>query len=145
MRVSFLLLMLAALSGCRSQDSAAIADNFSSSGGRVVDLAAAVPGEWDRVCVLGPYSDNAKSAQTLGFDWPSGTLTNVRHSDAVSVLVFVRGGATVKYVEHSRGSGDFSNLSGRCFARALARFVQVDRPAIGWSGLFPADEYGGNP
>ena len=56
MRVSFLLLMLAALSGCRSQDSAAIADNCSGSGGRVVDLAAAVPGEWDRVCVLGPYS-----------------------------------------------------------------------------------------
>lgn len=139
-RDALIMLMLAALSGCRSQDSAAIADSFSSSESGAVDLSAVVQGDWDRVCVLGPYSNNDKAAQTLGFTWPAETLTDVHQNDGFSVLVFVRGDAVLKHVEHSRGSGDFSNLSGRCFPKDNAKFVQVARPVKGWPGLFPADE-----
>ena len=139
-RDALIVLMLAALSGCRSQDSAAIADSFSSSEPGAVDLSATVQGNWDRVCVLGPYTNNQKAAQTLGFAWAVETLTDVYRNDGISVLVFVRGDAVLKHVEHSRGSGDFSNLSGRCFPRDRAKFVHVARPVKGLPGLFPADE-----
>jgi len=140
MRRILMIFMLAALAACRSQDSAAVANNFLSSDPRGVDLSVAVRGEWDRVCVLGPYSNDTKAADILGFSWPAETLTDISHSDAISVLVFARDESVVTYVEHSRGYGDFSNLSGRCFAKDRAKFVHIDRPVTGWPGLFPADE-----
>jgi len=135
-----LVLILAALTGCRDSASSSIADQFSASGRKGVDLAAAVPGNWDRVCILGPYSSDAVAAQTLGFTWPAETLTDIEQDDGISLLVFVQGKSVIDYVEHSRGSGDFSNLTGRCFPRTSTKFVQVAEPVKGWSGLFPADE-----
>jgi hypothetical protein len=130
--------MLLVLSACRGADSSSIADQFSAS--ESVDLATAVPGDWDRVCVLGPYSNNALAAQALGFTWPVETLTEIEHNDGISLLVFVQGEAVAKHVEHSRRSGDFSNLTGRCYSQANAKFVYVSEPVKGWPGLFPADE-----
>lgn len=130
------------LAGCQSGKSISttIAVQFSESEHTSVDLASAVPGNWDRVCILGPYSDDAAAAQTLGFKWPAETLTDIEFNDGISLLVFVRDRTVVNYVEHPRRSGDFTNLSGRCFPRASTRFLQVAHPAKGWAGLFPADE-----
>ncbi len=131
--------MAAALCGCQKQDSAAITQNFLLSERRAVDLSAAVPGEWDRVCILGPYSNNEKAAQTLGFQWAAETLTDIHHNDGISVLVFVRGNAVMKHVEQPRSSGEFSSLSGRCFPKGRATFIQVIRPGNGSPSLVPAD------
>ncbi|WP_257385206.1 hypothetical protein [Tahibacter caeni] len=133
---------LVVLAGCQFNNptSTAIADQFSASGRRSVDLASAAPGNWDRVCVFGPYSDDAAAGQTLGFQWPAETLTDIEWNEGISLLVFVRGSSVIDYVEHSRRSGDFTNLTGRCFPRANARFLQVAHPAKGWPGLFPTDE-----
>lgn len=139
---SALALLLLVLAGCHSGSpvSRAIADQFSASGNRRVDLASAVPGEWERVCILGPYSNDAAAARTLGFRWSAETLTGIEQNDGISLLVFVKDATVADYVEHPRDSGDFTNLSGRCFPRAGARFVQVPKPASGWPGLFPEDE-----
>jgi len=135
-----LVLMLVAPTGCRDSSSSSIANQFSASGRKGVDLAAAVPGNWDRVCILGPYSSNAVAAQTLGVEWPAETLTDIERDDGISLLFFVRDKSVIDYVEHSRGSGDFSNLTGRCFSRSKAKFLQVVKPVKGWPGLFPADD-----
>lgn len=136
----FLLLILAALAACSNRDSSSIADKFSASARKSVDLAIAVPGNWDRVCILGPYSSDVAAAETLGFEWLAESLTDIGHSDGISLLVFAQAKTVLKYVEHPRGSGDFSNLTGRCFPRGSAKFVQVGQPVNGWPGLFPADE-----
>ncbi len=138
MRRTVLAVVLVLLSACRSADSSSIAEQFSAS--ERVDLATAVPGDWDRVCVLGPYSNDALAAQVLGFTWPVEALTEIEHNDGISLLVFVRGETVAKHVEHSRRSGDFSNLTGRCYSQANAKFVHVPEPTKGWPGLFPADE-----
>lgn len=137
---SVLVLILVALAGCRSSASSSIADQFSASDRKGVDLAAAVTDNWDRVCILGPYSSDAVAAETLGFKWSAETLTDIERDDGISLLVFVQDKSVIDYVEHSRGSGDFSNLTGRCFSRTSAKFVQVAQPVKGWFGLFPADE-----
>jgi hypothetical protein len=135
-----LFLVLAALSACTSSDSSSIANQFSESGRKSVDLAAAVPGNWDRVCILGPYSNDIAATETLGFEWPAERLTDIEISDSISLLIFVKENAVLNYIEHPRRSGDFSNLRDRCFSRDNSKFVQIDQPATGWAGLFPADE-----
>ncbi|MEP7044395.1 MAG: hypothetical protein ABI843_15125 [Dokdonella sp.] len=137
-----LLLALAAPAGCQHGGAASsgIAAQFSASGGKSVDLALAVPGNWDRVCVLGPYSNDAAAAETLGIDWSAETLTSIKHNDGISLLVFVQGKSVISYVEHPRKLGDFTNLGGRCFPQTNAKFTQVGRPAKGWAGLFPVHE-----
>ena len=138
-RAALVVVLVAAVCGCRNQDSAAITHNVLRSERRAVDLSAAVPGDWDTVCVLGPYSNNEKAEQTLGFPWAAETLTDIHHNDGISVLVFVRGNAVMKHVEHPRSSGEFSSLSGRCFPKNRATFIQVIRPGDGSPGLVPAD------
>lgn len=135
-----LLLMLSTLVACSDRGSSSIADQLSASAGKSVDLAVAVAGNWDRVCILGPYSSNAVAAGILGFEWPAESLTDVERSDVISLLVFVQGSTVLEYLEHPRSSGDFSNLAGRCFLHGNTKFRQVDQPIKGWAGLFPADE-----
>lgn len=139
-RVGALILVVAALCGCSDPTSSSIAAQFSSSKGQRVDLATAVDGSWDRVCILGPYSTNDDAAEALGFSWPAETLTDIASDDGISLLIFAQGKSVLKFVEHPRGRGDFSNLRGRCFPRASAKFVQRDRPVDGWPGLFPAED-----
>lgn len=137
-----LALLFLVLAGCQSGNpvSRAIADQFSASGGRRVDLASAVPGEWERVCILGPYSDDAAARRTLGFEWRAEVLTGIAQNDGISLLVFVKDGAVAGYVEHPRRYGDFTNLSGRCFPRSGSKFVQAPNPTKGWPSLLPEDE-----
>jgi hypothetical protein len=138
-RFGALILTLVAICGCGNALSSSIADQFAASGRKTVDLASAVPGNWERVCVLEPYSTDASAAEALGFKWPAERLTDIADNDGISLLIFVQGQSVLGHVEHPRRAGDFSNLTGRCFPRASAKFVQVDRPAKGASGLYPAD------
>ena len=104
---------------------------------RLVDLNTAAPSTWDRVCILGPYSDNQAAAETLGFTWPVESRSNIGESDGISLLLFVHDNEVVTTVEHLRSHGDFSNLSGRCFPRDQAQFIQQDRPDSSWPWLAP--------
>jgi hypothetical protein len=139
-RVGPLMLTLAVLCGCNDSTSSSISAQFSASNGQRVDLQAAADGKWDRVCVLGPYSTEADAAQALGVSWPAEARTDIAQNDGISLLTFVQGKSVLKFVEHPRNSGDFSNLGRRCFPRTRAKFVQQDNPARGWPGLFPAED-----
>jgi hypothetical protein len=49
----------------------------------------------------------------------------------------VSGGKVAAYAEHPRNLGDFANLSGQCFPRAQAHFVQRSASKQGPIGLYP--------
>lgn len=138
----FVILLLAAPAGCQPgrRISSSIKDQFLVSGRKSVDLAAAVPGTWNRVCILGPYSSNAVAKQVLGFDWDAESRSSIKTNEGISLLLFVQDQRVVDYVEHSRAAGDFTNLAGRCFSDSSTKFVQVTQPQDGWPGLFPPDE-----
>lgn len=130
--------MLAALAGCDRPGrnvSREIGRQFQLSGDGSVNLAQAVPGPWDEVCVLAPYSDNTTARQTLGFGWNAEAKTSIHTNEGIALLVFVKDGDVLDYVEHPRGDGDFSNLGGKCFAREESAFVHQPIPARGSSGL----------
>ena len=132
------LLVLASLAACGrpgADVSREIARQFQLSDGGSLNLAQAVPGAWEEVCVLGPYSDNIAASNTLGFDWNAESKTSIQSNDSIALLVFVKDGDVLEYVEHPLADGDFSRLSGKCFAREESAFVHEAIPAKGWPGL----------
>ena len=143
MRLALLLLALIQIAACNpgaSEISNEIARQFESSGRKSVTLSKAVPGTWERVCILGPYSDNKAAKNMLGFEWNAEIRTSISSNDGISLLLFVKGKEVLDYVAHARNNGDFSNLSGKCFSREKATFVQDPAPINGWPGLFNKNE-----
>lgn len=130
-------LALVFLAGCQQGDEISSRIQKALAERNEVDLGAVIPGQWERVCVLGPYSNNAAAAKALGFSWDVESRSSIKGNDGISLLLFVQGDKVVDYAEHQRRFGDFSNLSGRCFPRNSARFVQTNKDRL---GLVPADE-----
>lgn len=138
-RLIICVALFLAAAGCARQSelSSHIAERFESSGQTSINLAEAVPGEWERVCVLGPYSDNEAAKRTLGFEWDVERKTSIQTNEGISLLIFIQGNRVVQYTEHPRTLGDFTNLSGRCFTKETAVFTHMANPTKGWPGLFP--------
>lgn len=131
--------ILLTIIGCTEDDSTSsiIAKQFTESKGSTINLSIVAPGAWEKVCILGPYSNNDVAEQTLGFKWNAEATTSIRTNDNISLLLFVQQKRVVSYVEHPRSYGDFSNLTKQCFPREKAQFIHEAKPNKGWPGLFP--------
>lgn len=108
--------------GCSSGSdiSGQIESQLGASETAPINLAVVGPASWERVCVLGPYTDNKRAEQVLGFKWDAEANTSISGSDGINVLVFVQGTDVVAYTEHPRSKGDFSQLQPQCLHRNLA-------------------------
>lgn len=138
MKKTITILCLFLLSSCSfgiSQTSKEIETQLKNNNWERIDLAKVGGSFWRRVCVFGPYSDNNKAEQTLGFKWDLEKKTSVFSSDGVSVLAFVEGKDVVAYIEHPRNLGDFAKLSGQCFDRANATLVRDKTSKDNWIGV----------
>ena len=138
----YILYMFLCLSGClapTSEISKSIAEYFHSTGRTLVNLDEVVTIQWDQVCILGPYSDNAAAKDTLGFPWDAERHTAILTDDSISLLLFVKDLNVVEFAEHSRSDGDFANLSRQCIIREKATFTHQTNPQKDWPGLFPKD------
>ena len=145
-RAPFLLLLTLAtlvVAACSDSDPAitvSVAGQFRRSAGGRVDLAEAYTAPWDRVCVLGPYTDNARAKQVLGFPWDAEGKTVIHTNDGITLLVFVSGKQVADFVEHPRNFGDFATQSGKCFPRSSARFEQKPASKAGLEGMYPRQD-----
>ena len=135
--VCALSVLMAAACERPSEPSANIAQHFAATGRTTINLAVAVSQPWEQVCILGPYSDNQAAKRVLGFEWDVERHSSIQTNEGAALLLFVQGNTVAQYVEHRRASGDFTNLSGRCFVREAAAFTHVPNPEKGWPGLFP--------
>src|SRR5690606_29299464 len=100
-RRTLLLLTIAACAGSTNH-SDKISEQVEASGNKRIDLKAAVPTDWDRVCVVGPYQDAAFVEKTLGFAWPAERKTSTEDNDGISLLLFAKGQSVVAHVEYPR-------------------------------------------
>ena len=96
-----------------------------------LDLAAVGPKDWDRMCVLGPYTNNERAQEILGFRWDSEARTSISSSDAINVLVFIRGDEIVAYDDVMRSKADFADLDPPCLRRSSAVLVRKSE-GPGW-------------
>jgi hypothetical protein len=87
-----------------------------------IDLAERLPGQWDRVCVLGPYTDNARATNVLGFTVEVEAATKITDFDDIALLVTSQGQTAVNLWEIARTNVDFSVMAGECYDRANTKF-----------------------
>ena len=128
-RYSWLLVLAALLAVyawyARSHNlEAAIRRDFVASGGKVIDLPKSVPFQWDRVCIVGPYSRSKDTSALLGFEWDSDAHSNVSDDDGVALLVFAANDIVVGAVDFSR---ELIARSGKCYPREQATFAAGSR------------------
>lgn len=120
--------------GCSSEDpdiSRQLAHRVAAQPDGPVDLAQIGPADWDKVCVLGPYTLNAQAEAVLGFAWDAERRTRIAATDDIVVLVFVRGADVRAYTQYPRRAGDLAGLQPPCLPRTRAQIVRRT-DARGW-------------
>lgn len=76
---------------------------------------------WDRVCIFGPYTNNAKARSVLHMNWNIEERSEIHFSDSVNALVFSYQGRVNQVVDLKRGIADFKDLD-ICLSRNQANF-----------------------
>lgn len=123
MKTVAILGLLALLSGCFSETTSAPTLNLSYAD-TPIDLAKHVNGDWQKVCILGPYSDNELVQEVVGFSWPLESLSSVWANDGVSLLIFIKDEFVQSHFEVSRGKYDFNSLDEQCIDKSDAIFTK---------------------
>ena len=136
MHRTLLILTIASCAGCVNYADT-ISEQFEASGKKFIDLKAAVPSDWDRVCFVGPYQDEAFVEKTLGFSWPAERKTSIEDNDGITVLLFVKDRSVLAHVEHPRDHGDFNELEGQCFSPEDATFRSFPSGPANWPLMVP--------
>ncbi|MGM9482203.1 hypothetical protein ACS5PN_13525 [Roseateles sp. NT4] len=118
------------LTACTRADPG-ISDRLSAlvdSGAAAIDMALLGPADWQKVCVLQPYTSNERAEQILGFKWDAASKSSIGTNDGIHLLVFVKGSDVVAYAEHPRSKGDFLKLSPHCLSRSHAHLLRQIGP-----------------
>ncbi len=139
MAFCLLVLIQAGCEPSHSDVSEELTRQFQASGRSFVDLAEVLPSPWEKVCIIGPYSDRKSVNTTLAFDWPEMSQSSIETNNEIGLLLFLKGGKVVEWMEHPRRDGDFTNLSRQCFPRDKAIFEHLINPPKGYPGLFPKE------
>jgi hypothetical protein len=66
---------------------------------------------WELFYVFPPYTSEGEIERALGFNWLSVRFTTIEVSDSVNLLVFVREGRVVRWLEFPRGAGEFGGIA----------------------------------
>jgi hypothetical protein len=100
----------------------------------VLDLTTISDKDWDRVCIISPYSLNAHAEKVIGFYWDIQNNAKITVNDGISLLLFIKNNTVVEFVQHPRNIGDFTNIKPECIVRNEAKFV-LDSTEKQWNYL----------
>ncbi|WP_342807992.1 hypothetical protein [Alteromonas sp. M12] len=126
------LLLLFAIVSCAKFETAPTRTFDISSG--VVDLSIEVGGNWDKVCFITPYTDNAGAKEVLGFDFNVEEKSGISILDGITLVIATKGSQVIEYFETPRSNIDFSSLNSGCFSKFNAKF-KVVKDNNGWPNV----------
>ena len=114
--IFFILIFLTSCSNKQEENeiSKSIYSQLKQSEWKVIDFSKIVPFQYEKVCILGPYTTNESAEQALGFYWDVQKETEISTNDGINLIVFIKENKVISYVEHSRAKGDFWKLSRKC-------------------------------
>jgi len=114
--IFFILIFLTSCSNKQEENeiSKSIYSQLKQSEWKVIDFSKTVPFQYEKVCILGPYTTNESAEQALGFYWDVQKETEISTNDGINLIVFIKENKVISYVEHSRAKGDFWKLSRKC-------------------------------
>ena len=111
------IILLCTLFGCRMGATLAqrslVADLEASDG--ELNLASIGPQNWDRMCVLTPYTSNQDAESTLGFPWDADGRTGIERRDDIYVVVFINDDQVSMYLEMPRHEAELLHAETPCF------------------------------
>ena len=114
---SIWLLSLQLLPSCATQSSSLsrkISTELETK--EIVDLSSFGSFDWEKACVLPPYTNNDAAKASLGFDWNAEEITNIHLHDSFYILAFVKGNEVVEYVEMPRRDRELLTLQPTCIS-----------------------------
>jgi hypothetical protein len=94
--------------------------NIDGNAGEI-DFSAIIEGEWDRVCLFEPYSNNEVAKKLLGFHWDLEGNSAIYMDEGLTLFVFAKGNEVEVFHEVPRWA-DFSHLGGKCFLHGNSVF-----------------------
>jgi hypothetical protein len=141
MRTILTLLALAGvMAGCGREDpvSQSIAAAVENGSGTRLVLAEHTAFEWDKVCVIGPYTPDDRVDSLTGIQGAAGLAHGIRSSDAINVLMFISKDRVAASIAHPRNKGDFAReVNDTCYSRSQAKFLIRVPPAESWGDIGP--------
>ena len=87
-----------------------------------IDLSSQIVGNWDKVCILGPYTLEPNASEILGFESDVLDRSDISGDDTITLLVVLQGQSITGLYEVPRGHADFTKLGSGCFNRKSAKF-----------------------
>ncbi len=88
-----------------------------------IDLAKAVPGNWDKVCILAPYTTNSHAKEILGVSVNVASRSDIGTSDSIALLAIILDSQVKGLYEVGFESANFTPHAGECFIKSDARFL----------------------
>ena len=106
--------MVLLVSACGTDKASEIGLNPSNG---LVNLSDDVPGVWDEVCVLSPYTNNEIAREVIGTYHDVESESDIWSDDSIALLVTLEQGKVVGLFEVGRGEVDIAPLGGNCYPR----------------------------
>jgi len=123
------LAIFAALAGCAKGAPQAEKIILSAKDG-VIDLASSLPGKWDRVCVLTPYTSNSDAKATLGVSVDITGSSRINVLDNISLLVTMHEKNVVALYEIPVNNIFFAALGSGCYERNDSIFLVSETGSV---------------
>ena len=99
-----------------------------------INLPLDIKSDWDKFCVITPYSTEKYASEILGIDFVVMDKSNISVAENITLLVFMNKNDVIQYFETPRNNVDFTSLGARCFKKSEAKF-NIMRDANGWTYL----------
>ena len=120
-----ILAFVSLLAGCNStatQTRDTLTDQLESSV-ETIDLADIGSSDWERLCVLAPYSTNESAIAQFGFDWDAEGETGIEQRDDVYIIVFADQENVLSHIEMPRHPRELINSSISCLERSDSTII----------------------
>ena len=96
-----------------------------------VDLTP-LGGDWETVCIIGPYATNEMAKDLTGHAVDIVTQSEISSSDGIALLITIHAKDRTTLFEVSRKNSDFASLTGTCWPTGTEFHV----PTEGWPAVF---------
>lgn len=112
------------LAGCNAQgfsinrDSINRALSAQLAASNAVELSSFGSSDWEKLCVIRPYTNNDAAKALLGFDWDAEGLTGIDMHDSFYVLAFVQGNKVTAHTKMARDERELLSLEPACVERS---------------------------
>ncbi|ACL70119.1 hypothetical protein [Halothermothrix orenii] len=84
-----------------------ITEDINNKDKIVLDLNKMTKFNWNKLYIVGPYTDPKIFCSKKGVKWSNSIITTIKYDDGVYLLLFVQDKKVIKYLDFSRRYGSF--------------------------------------